>query len=244
MKNQEKWQESRVVYKDGQFKINPDYNSIASRYIGRVILPCYVQTMQKYLKNDLLDLGCGQVPYYGIYKNNISSVTCVDWAVTNKEHDYLDFTMDLNEDLKITDGQFDSVLLADVLEHIYNPKELISEISRVLRPNGNLVVFVPFYYWIHSEPHDYHRYTEFALRRMTEECGLEILKLEPYGGYIDVYFDLINKYFIKRNWAVNFLFWFSKTLKRTNYYNKRAAFKNASFPLGYILVARKNELQN
>ncbi len=240
MKNQEHWKESRIIASNGDFRINTKYYSVGSRYIGTIILPEYVRVMRQYLKGDSLDLGCGHVPYYGIYRNNVETTTCIDWEVTDKDHDYLDRTMDLNQPLAIENSTFDSILLADVLEHIYEPKLLVSEMARILKPDGHLVVFVPFYYWIHSEPHDYHRYTEFALRRMSEESGLEVIELQPYGGYMDVYFDLINKYFIKRAFGVKLLLWFAKNLKRTGYYKKRAAFRNASFPLGYILVAKKN----
>jgi SAM-dependent methyltransferase len=40
-------------------------------------------------------------------------------------------------------GSFDVVMLGAVLEHLYNPDQTISEISRVLRPGGALFVDVP-----------------------------------------------------------------------------------------------------
>lgn len=40
-------------------------------------------------------------------------------------------------------GSFDVVILGAVLEHLYNPDQIIKEISRVLRPGGALFVDVP-----------------------------------------------------------------------------------------------------
>lgn len=239
MKNEEHWKASRIINDKGQFKINIEHYSVASRYIGETILPAYVKTMQDYLKGDMLDCGSGQSPYYIIYKDVVKSVTCVDWEVTDPKHDYLDYTMDLNQPLTFTDQKFDSILLADVLEHIYEPKLLLKELADILHPGGNLVVFVPFYYWIHSEPHDYHRYTEYSLRQMSIDSGLEISYLKPYGGYFDIGFDLINKFFIKRKFSLKILMSFSKWIKKTKYYKKREAFRLESFPLGYMLVATK-----
>lgn len=41
------------------------------------------------------------------------------------------------------EGSFDVVILAGVLEHLYNPNETVEEISKVLRPGGVLFVDVP-----------------------------------------------------------------------------------------------------
>jgi SAM-dependent methyltransferase len=40
-------------------------------------------------------------------------------------------------------GSFDAVILAAVLEHLYNPDETVREIARVLRPGGAFFVDVP-----------------------------------------------------------------------------------------------------
>jgi SAM-dependent methyltransferase len=49
-------------------------------------------------------------------------------------------------------GSFDVVVLGAVLEHLYNPDQIIKEISRILRPGGALFVDVPneqgLYYFI------------------------------------------------------------------------------------------------
>ena len=41
------------------------------------------------------------------------------------------------------DGSFDAVVLKAVLEHLYNPDEVIREAARILRPGGALFVDVP-----------------------------------------------------------------------------------------------------
>jgi SAM-dependent methyltransferase len=47
------------------------------------------------------------------------------------------------EDCGFDDGSFDAVLLSAVLEHLYNPNEVLSEIARILRPGGALFLDVP-----------------------------------------------------------------------------------------------------
>lgn len=47
------------------------------------------------------------------------------------------------EKADIPDGSFDVVILAAVLEHLYNPDEIVEKIARVLRPGGLLFLDVP-----------------------------------------------------------------------------------------------------
>ena len=50
--------------------------------------------------------------------------------------------------LPFEDGTFDAVVLLEVLEHVPDEQGLISEISRVLKPGGWLVLSVPNRSWI------------------------------------------------------------------------------------------------
>lgn len=47
------------------------------------------------------------------------------------------------EECDFQSSSFDAVILAAVLEHLYNPDETIREISRILRPGGALFLDVP-----------------------------------------------------------------------------------------------------
>lgn len=47
------------------------------------------------------------------------------------------------EDSDIPDNEFDVVILAAVLEHLYNPNEIMAKIARVLKPGGLLYLDVP-----------------------------------------------------------------------------------------------------
>lgn len=47
------------------------------------------------------------------------------------------------EECGFADKSFDAVVLGAVLEHLYNPDEVVREIARILRPGGALFVDVP-----------------------------------------------------------------------------------------------------
>ena len=83
--------------------------------------------------------------------------------------------------------------MSDVLEHLANPDQICREISRMLRPGGCLLANVPFYYPLHEAPHDYFRYTEFALRRFVRLAEMEVELLESIGGPIEIIADILSK---------------------------------------------------
>lgn len=45
--------------------------------------------------------------------------------------------------LPFEDGSFDSVLITEVLEHVYSPYRVLEEIYRVLKPGGKLILSIP-----------------------------------------------------------------------------------------------------
>jgi SAM-dependent methyltransferase len=68
--------------------------------------------------------------------------------------------------LPFPSGRLDCILLLDVLEHLPEPDRCMAEIRRVLKPEGLLIIQVPFIYPIHDKPLDYQRWTIFGLLRL------------------------------------------------------------------------------
>ena len=61
--------------------------------------------------------------------------------------------------LPFKDAVFDAVISEAVLEHVQDPKRVVSEMHRVLKPGGYVCAAVPFLQGFHASPHDYQRYT-------------------------------------------------------------------------------------
>jgi 2-polyprenyl-3-methyl-5-hydroxy-6-metoxy-1,4-benzoquinol methylase len=95
----------------------------------------------------LLDVGCGPITSAYPFSDKARLVTCVDWNLktpsllpSNVECVNADFTaIDLGRD------QYDSVVAADVFEHIPLEQELlfVSKCVSALKPGGSMVVSVP-----------------------------------------------------------------------------------------------------
>jgi SAM-dependent methyltransferase len=93
-------------------------------------------------------------------------------------------------------GSVDLVWCSEVLEHVADGVELLREVRRVLRPDGRLLVTVPFHgrvkaaaialmrFDAHFDPQGQHVrfYTRASLAASLRAAGLEPLSIEAAGG--------------------------------------------------------------
>ena len=81
----------------------------------------------------------------------------------------------------VPSGSFDLVICTEVLEHSKYPESILSEIHRVLKPNGTLILTTPFIYPIHGAPNDFRRFTPHFYEDHLTGFNLQILELN--GGF-------------------------------------------------------------
>ena len=131
--------------------------------------------------NLILDIGCAtKWPCHHIQKNN--TYYGIDYYQTASEWYHTKPDIYCNAlNLPFTDNFFDVVLLFDVLEHIENSDQLLSEINRVLKPGGKLLMQVPFIYPIHDKPRDFVRYSEFGFEQLATRNHFKIEYCKAVG---------------------------------------------------------------
>ncbi len=147
-------------------------------YSGQSLARIYMNYAleSRVLSGKVLDVGGGRNPDYFSYIEHGPdvSVETIDGSVTG-----IDFEKD---PLPYKEHSFDTVLLCNVLEHVYNHQFLLREISRMLTSHGTLIGFVPFWTGYHPDPHDYFRYTQEALERMFVDAGFKDIRIQSVGG--------------------------------------------------------------
>jgi SAM-dependent methyltransferase len=68
--------------------------------------------------------------------------------------------------LPFADQSFDGVVIQAVLEHVLDPYRCVSEIHRVLKPNGLVYAETPFMAQVHAGAYDFTRFTPLGHRRL------------------------------------------------------------------------------
>jgi len=97
--------------------------------------PVYQRAIRRRASGTLLDLGCGKVPLFWVYKNLVADAICVDWE-TRGDISHLDHSVNLNEKIPLCDKQFDTVLATDVLEHVASPEHVFREVAGAMTEIG------------------------------------------------------------------------------------------------------------
>jgi ubiquinone/menaquinone biosynthesis C-methylase UbiE len=95
------------------------------------------------------------------------------------------------DNIPVEDNSFNVILLAEVLEHLENPIEVITECHRILKEDGKLIITMPFLYSIHADPYDFQRWTDVKLKLELKKLGFKNIKIEPMGSLFAVIYDLI-----------------------------------------------------
>lgn len=170
--------------------INPFY--IVRRELMRATV-CIAPKIQ----GKTLDIGCGHRPYEKIF-TKISEYVGIEFDSPKNRSRFAKIDAWYNgTDLPFENSSFDSIILTQVLEHVFNPDKLLSEISRVLKKDGVFFLSVPFIWDEHEQPHDYARYSSFGLKHLLTKHGFEIVEYLKVVPDIRVIFQLIGCYIHK-----------------------------------------------
>jgi len=119
----------------------------------------------------------------------------------NKYHDkYSHSTINLIQatgfELPFKNGQFDMIILTEVLEHVVHPETLLGNIKRVLSHSGSMILSTPNGQPLgYRDSHHVYEYTPYELRKL----------LSKYFSHIEIY-GLGN---------IHFLNWHKRHLHRT-----------------------------
>ncbi len=130
----------------------------------------------------VLDAGAGESPHAPLFAGR--RYVAVDLGIGDADWNYsrLDARADLAA-LPFRERSFDACIHIVTLEHVPRPAEVLSEIARVLKPGGRLLIVAPQDWEIHQAPHDYYRYTRHGLRYLLTAAGFDIDSIEPMGGF-------------------------------------------------------------
>ena len=99
-------------------------------------------------EDSLLDVGCGDGQHYAyILAQRVRQYTGLDVSlealkIAAKQGIQPNIWSGLGR-MPFKDNCFDVALCIEVLEHLYNPEQVVNEIHRILKPGGTAIVTVP-----------------------------------------------------------------------------------------------------
>ena len=131
---------------------------------------------QETLRGRVVDVGGGHHPDYFDFLKRAGEVRL---EALDASFSGIDFEKD---PLPFNDASVDTVLLCNVLEHLYDYQFLLRQIRHVLKADGQLIGFVPFWIGYHPDPHDYFRYTGEALERILADAGFKSVRIWSVGS--------------------------------------------------------------
>ncbi len=133
------------------------------------------------IKGRVLDVGCGggsvakavkrERPDLEVFGCDLSE-SALKIARTNS--DGVDFRLATAERLPFGDGELDFVWIFDVLEHVDDPKSVLREVVRVLKPAGGFHIVLP----LEGQPRTLYRLVG---------CGSRWTAKVRHGGHIQIF---------------------------------------------------------
>jgi SAM-dependent methyltransferase len=155
--------------------------------------------------------------------------------------------------LPFGDGTFDTVASFEVLEHIDSPEQVMSEMARVTKPGGRVLLTVPFAAPHHQMPFDHWRFTRPGLEGLLARHGLVVELLESRGNFASTTGATVSHFLLRTfgtahfhhdgsaslsRWRAPLVLPFIALVQLVAVALERVTNDDA-FPLGWIVVARK-----
>jgi SAM-dependent methyltransferase len=151
-----------------------------------IIFDWVKRMLARYEAPRVLDIGCGtgfnitylhQIGYDQVDGLDISGDALM-YCKSRRLHSLM---IGSAENLPLQSSTYDVILALDIVEHIANDRQVLSEIFRALKTDGTLVVFVPAYQFLWSFQdeisHHQRRYEANDLKYKILQAGFEINKL-------------------------------------------------------------------
>jgi len=206
----------------------------------------------------LVDIGCGTKPYMKYFADRVEHYVGLDYPHSQESADSATSTPpDIYANalqIPIKSASVDIALLAQVLEHIPDPRRTLDEIARILKTNATLIITVPMLYPIHSAPHDYFRFTEHGLTELLTGSGFHVTELRRNGGFTATVTLFVNVFLMHKIFNLAAQKWASilalilmplvilgSTITNTISYILQPLDRERKFTHGYFVTAKRNE---
>ena len=184
---------------DGEFYeelAKNDYYYMEEKWEYHEAIRCFPEGLSK--DAAILDIGCGGGGFLDRCRDagysNLSGIEFNEEALTICQNKGLDVCDSRIEHVAESDRRFDVVCAFQVLEHVPDPVDFVRQASRVLTPNGRLILSTPnaesFFKRVHwhlldMPPHHMSRWDKTSYEQTSKMLGLCLtdVRFEPLAKY-------------------------------------------------------------
>lgn len=124
----------------------------------------------------VLDFGCGSMPYKTLFERRSATYLGADFG------DAADVSISGGGHIALESGSIDVVLSVQVLEHVRDLDTYFSEIARVLKPGGSLLLSTHGTWLYHPHPEDHRRWTRRGLFNEFESRDWRVTSCDAIVG--------------------------------------------------------------
>ena len=167
-------------------------------YIERSELIRALRKLAPSVRGKVLDVGCGHRPYEKIFS---AAGEYIGMEYDSPKNRARFKNIDVwygGGAFPLENSSYDSVIVTEVLEHVFDPDVMLSEVARVMKPGGTLLLSAPFAWDEHEKPYDYARYSSFGLQHILSKHGFEVTEHIKTATDIRVIFQLTGCYVHKK----------------------------------------------
>jgi SAM-dependent methyltransferase len=138
--------------------------------------------------------------------------------------------------------KFSTILILNVLEHTFNPIEILDNAFSILKPGGNCVIIAPTVWPIHDFPIDCFRFNPTFYEEYCKRRSLNLLEdYFEYIGFYNVKFNMSGGSYVlplpSRTKNINY--WYSKIVHRFFNTNGRAMSSASHVAVGAVIQKNK-----
>lgn len=202
--------------------------------VGRILINDVLRQWRDEVQGLVLDLACGQMPSYwralGLKDNPRVWLVGVDHNAKFQPR----VVANLKVSLPFRNSIADTVIISSFLYIVAEPKVLLEETRRVLKPNGMLLLTAPLVYPHTPEPTDYWRFTGETLRLLLEQTGFVDVTIVPIGGRWTAAAYLLSPFMRPHRLVAPLIYW---TCLQLDSWTEKC-FKLPRCPIGYVAKAK------
>jgi SAM-dependent methyltransferase len=156
---------------------NPDY--LGSKGLSSGLQKAIAQELTGKRDLNILDVGCGQKPFYPFFQPFVKAYVGTDILADNPLVDIVCPA----EHLEVEDQWADVVLCLAVLEHVDDPAQCVREFRRVVKPGGVIFALTHGCFPWHPYPQDHWRWTQTGLQLLFQQGGFtDVHIFAPLGS--------------------------------------------------------------